>query len=149
MKSITKVFGLILMMVFTLSLNAQRGGERGGDRDGKKFDKMIEKAIEKLDLSADQQVKFEQAVSTHKEKLSAIMGNDEMTRKDTKTALKDLQANFNDQVTAMLDKDQNEKWAKMQEKGKERREKRKDRMKERNGAERDSDSIKDSDDNDE
>ena len=151
MKTITKILGLVIMMVLSMNLTAQRAdrGERGDRDPGKRFDKMIEKAKEKLELSADQSVKLDQIVASHKAKVQTIMDNEDMSRKDTKNGLKELKDSFDADLSAILNPDQNEKWTKMQEKmqdkRKDRGEKGKKARKGKKGVEKDAQDIEDGD----
>jgi hypothetical protein len=128
--------------VFTLSLNAQRG-DKATKKADQKFETLVQKAKENLSLTDVQQDEFDILVRKHNEKLEAVREDDKLSKKDIKNSTEALRAEFNDQVEAMLDKGQNEQWAKMQQK----REKRKDRVKiERKTPEKEADKIEESDD---
>jgi protein CpxP len=108
----------------------QSGGTSAPTRHhgGRHFDpsKRAEMMAKHLKLNSDQQSKVESILQSEKSQMESLRSDSSLSQQDRRAKMMDIHKSSNDQIRAVLDSTQQEKWDAMQKK-------REQRMQERRG----------------
>ncbi len=133
----TRRFFILLAMMLTLpflathSLAAQNqgpggpGGPQGRGRGGPgrgpmSVDDRVKMLTKALDLTSDQQTKLKPILEDQQTKMQELVKSGDTDRNDMRTKMMAIQKNGNDQIRALLDDTQKEKFDKMEQRQQQR-----------------------------
>jgi periplasmic protein CpxP/Spy len=100
------------------------GAQRGG-RGARHFDpaQRTERLTKRLRLNSDQQSKVQQILTSEQSQMKQLHSDSSLSQQDRRSKMMDIHKTSNDQIRALLDSDQQQKWDKMQQKHEERMQK--------------------------
>jgi hypothetical protein len=104
--------------------SAPAGAQRGG-RGARHFDpaQRTQRLTKRLKLNADQQSKVQQILTSEQSQMQQLHSDSSLSQQDRRSKMMDIHKTSNEQIRALLDSDQQQKWDKMQQKREERMQK--------------------------
>lgn len=99
--------------------------DRGG-RGGRHFDPATrtQRLAKHLKLSSDQQSKVKEILTSEQSQMQQLRGDSSLSQQDRRPKMMEIHKSSNDQIRALLNPDQQQKWDKMQERHEQRMQKR-------------------------
>jgi Spy/CpxP family protein refolding chaperone len=124
------ILALLALPILPLAVFAaayQGGGYGGGRGRPMSPDDQVKQMSKALNLTADQQTKLKPILADERKKMDDVRNESSLDRRAMRDKMMQIRQDTNDQVRALLDDKQKEKWDKLQQE-------REDRMQNRRGG---------------